>query len=124
MYNDSKYKIKVNAYKEGTYEKTGEVEISVNDVGHALREDEKFAEVLGDYMNCFCNEYNKGQAIGKLLQNQHRTLQGSICRLLLGMLVGMGDTEYFDARNEKAVALGKKLKEMIENGELNFGYMI
>jgi hypothetical protein len=124
MYNDSKYKMKVNAYKEGTYEKTGEVEISIGDVAHALREDEKFAEMLGDYMNCYCNEYKKGQEIGKLLQSQHRTLQGSLARLLLGMLVGIGDTEYFDARNEKAVALGKQLKAMIDSGELNFGYMI
>jgi hypothetical protein len=99
-------------------------EIYIGDVARALRDDEKFAEMLGDYMNCFCNEYRKGQEIGKLLQSQHRTLQGSIARLLLGMLVGIGDTEYFDARNEKAVALGKQLKEMIEKGELNFGYMI
>ena len=124
MYNDGKYKMKVNAYKEGTYEKTGEVEISISDVAHALRDDEKFAEMLGDYMNTFANEYKKGQEIGKLLQSQHRTLQGSLARLFLGMLVGIGDTEYFDARNEKAVALGKQLKAMIEKGELNFGYMI
>jgi hypothetical protein len=101
----------------------GEEELSVRDVAKALT-NEQFAEMLGDYMNCFCNEYNKGQEIGQLLQRQHRTLQGSVCRLLLGMLVGIGDTEYFDARNEKAVALGKQLKAMIENGELNFGYMI
>jgi len=101
----------------------GEEELSVRDVAKALT-NEQFAEMLGDYMNCFCNEYKKGQEIGKELQSQHRTLQGSVCRLLLGMLVGIGDTEYFDARNEKAVALGKQLKTMIENGELNFGYMI
>lgn len=101
----------------------GEEELSVRDVAKSITK-EQFAEMLGDYMNCFCNEYNRGQEIGKLLQNQHRTLQGSVCRLLLGMLVGIGDTEYFDPRNERAVAVGKKLKEMIESGELNFGYMI
>lgn len=99
------------------------VELSVRDIAKVIT-NEQFAEMLGDYMNCFCNEYNKGQEIGKLLQNQHRTLQGSVARLLLGMLVGIGDTQYFDARNEKAVALGKQLKAMIESGELNFGYMI
>jgi hypothetical protein len=123
MYDDSKYKMKVNAYKDGTYEKTGEVEVSVSDVARTFT-NEQFAEMLGDYMNCYCNEYKKGQEIGKLLQSQHRTLQGSVCRLLLGMLVGIGDTEYSDPRNEKAVAVGKQLKEMIEKGELNFGYMI
>lgn len=82
------------------------------------------ADLLEDYMNKFSNEYNEGQRIGKMLQNSHRTLQGSIARLFLGVLVGISDTEYFDARNEKAVALGKQLKDMIEKGELNFGYMI
>jgi len=101
----------------------GEEELSVRDVAKALT-NEQFAEMLGDYMNCFCNEYNKGQEIGQLLQRQHRTLQGSVCRLLLGMLVGIGDTEYSDPRNEKAVAVGKQLKAMIESNELNFGYMI
>ena len=113
----NKYKIDVPV------EGGDEVEVSIHAVAKAFTT-EQFAEMLGDYMNCFCNEYNRGQEIGKHLQYQHRTLQGSVCRLLLGMLVGMGDTEYFDPRNEKAVAVGKQLKAMIENGELNFGYMI
>lgn len=119
-----KYKITVPVKEvsvDAQFKQTAEVYIS--SFAKSLS-NEQFAEMLGDYMNCFCNEYKKGQEIGKELQNQHRTLQGSVCRLLLGMLVGMGDTEYFDARNEKAVALGKKLKEMIESGELNYGYMI
>lgn len=125
MYDDSKYKIEIKVCNKKGGECPNPVKVHVSTVGRALREsDEKFAEMLGDYMNTFCNEYKKGQEIGKLLQYQHRTLQGSVVRLLLGMLVGIGDTEYFDARNEKGVAVGKKLKEMIENGELNFGYMI
>lgn len=106
---------------DASFKQTADVHIST--IAKALT-NEQFAELLGDYMNCFCNEYNKGQEIGKLLQNQHRTLQGSACRLLLGILVGIGDTKYFDARNERAVEVGQKLKEMIEKGELNFGYMI
>lgn len=123
MYGDEKYKIKVKIYNKKGKETPNPVEISVHSVAKAFS-DEQFAEMLGNYMNCFCNEYRKGQDIGKLLQNQHRTLQGSIARLFLGVLVGIGDTEYFDPRNEKAVALGKQLKEMIEKGELNYGYMI
>lgn len=123
MYGDEKYKIKVKIYNKKGKECPNPVEIPTRSVAKAFTE-EQFAEMLGDYMNGFCNEYNRGQAIGKQLQTQHRTLQGSVCRLLLGMLVGIGDTEYFDLRNERAVAVGKKLKEMIENGELNYGYMI
>jgi hypothetical protein len=99
------------------------VEVPVSYVARHITE-AQIADLLDDYMNKFSNEYKEGQRIGKMLQTSHRTLQGSVCRLLLGILVGMSDTEYFDARNERAVALGKKLKEMIENGELNFGYMI
>lgn len=123
MYGDDKYKMKVKIYDENGCELPDPLEIPTRSVAKAFT-NEQFAEMLGDYMNCFCNEYKKGQEIGKLLQGQHRTLQGSVASLLLGMLVGIGDTEYFDARNEKAVALGKQLKEMIEKGELNFGYMI
>lgn len=99
------------------------VEIPVRYLRDHITE-EQIVDFLDDYMNQFCDEYKKGQRMGKMLQRSHRTLQGSICRLLVGMLVGMGDTEYFDARNEKAVALGKQIKAMIESGEMNFGYMI
>lgn len=99
------------------------VEVPVYYVAKHITE-EQIADLLEDYMNCFSNEYEKGQRIGRMLQRSHRTLQGSTVRLLLGILVGIGDTQYFDARNEKGVAVGKKLKEMIESGELNFGYMI
>jgi hypothetical protein len=123
MYGDEKYKIKVKIYNKKGKECPNPVEISTRSVAKAFS-DEQFAEMLGDYMNCLCNEYKRGLEIGELLQHQHRTLQGSVCRLFLGILVGMGDTEYFDRRNERAVAVGKKLKEMIESGELNFGYLI
>ena len=123
MYGDEKYKINVKVCNKKGSECPNPVKAYVSTVAKAFS-NEQFAEMLGDYMNCYCNEYQKGQEIGKLLQSQHRTLQGSIARLLLGMLVGIGDTQYSDARNEKAVALGKQLKEMIEKGELNFGYMI
>jgi len=99
------------------------VEVPVYYIAKHITE-EQIADFFEDYMNCYCNEYNKGQRIGEMLQNSHRTLQGSCARLFLGILVGIGNTEYFDARNEKAVALGKQLKAMIEKGELNFGYMI
>jgi len=99
------------------------VEVPVRYISDHITEGQ-IVDFLDDYMNCFCDEYKKGQRMGKMLQRSHRTLQGSICRLLIGMLVGMGDTDFFDARNEKAVALGKQIKAMIETGEMNFGYMI
>jgi hypothetical protein len=99
------------------------VEVPVYYIARHITEGQ-IADLLDDYMNKYSNEYNEGQRIGKMLQTSHRTLQGSVCRLLVGILVGMGDTEYFDARNEKAVALGKQIKAMIEKGEMNFGYMI
>lgn len=120
---NGEYNIKVKSYiSEGSLIE-GEVEISVYDIAKHMTE-EQLADFLADYENKYSNEYAEGQRIGGLLQHSHRTFQGSVARLLLGILVGIGDTQYFDARNEKAVALGKKLKVMIESGELNFGYMI
>jgi hypothetical protein len=121
--SDSKFKIKVKICNKKGKECPNPVEIYISTVAKAFT-NEQFAEMLGDYMNCYCREYEKGQEIGTLLQYQHRTSQGSIARLLLSILVGIGDTQYFDERNEKAVTLGKQLKSMIEKGELNFGYMI
>lgn len=97
-----------------------EVEVPVYMVAKHITE-EQFADFLDDYENKFSNEYEEGKRIGRLLQHHHRTLQGSIIRLCLGIVAGMGEAKYFDRRNEAGVALGKKLAEMIESGELNYG---
>lgn len=85
---------------------------------------ENMAEILTDWMNSFSRDYRTGVEIGKLLSGKHRTLQSSVGRMVLGILVGLGEQEYTDPRNEAIVALGKQLKEMLDEGTINMGYMI
>ena len=85
---------------------------------------ENFAEVIADFLNSGMKDYRQGLAVGKLCQNKHRTLQASIIRFCLGIIIAISDTEWTDARNEAPVAMGKEIARQIEAGDLNMGYMI
>lgn len=85
---------------------------------------EEMASLLSEWCNKGAKDFSVGKKVGEQLRGDHRTLQGLVGRLALGILVGLGEQEYTDARNEKIVAVGKELKRQIENGELDMGYMI
>lgn len=105
-------------------EAEAEVEIQPYDFAKLLSP-EQFALLLTGRCNSYDAEYESGRKVGKLLQSEHRTLQATAFRYLLGICVGISDdVEYTDARNEVAVASGKKLGKMIYNNELKIGYMI
>jgi hypothetical protein len=82
------------------------------------------AELLQDYVNSGMKDYRDGEVVGKLLQTSHRTLQASVIRFCLGVIIALGKQEYTDARNETPVAMAKKITILLENGELKMGYMI
>lgn len=86
---------------------------------------QNMADILGEWANRGMKDYRDGLALGKLCQNKHRTIQGSIIRICLGIIIGMSvGVEYTDERNETPIAMGKKLAEMVAHDELNMGYMI
>jgi hypothetical protein len=85
---------------------------------------ENMAELLQDFVNSGMKDYRDGAEVGKLLQTSHRTLQASAMRFCLGVIISLGEQEYTDARNETPVAMGKKIKAMINDGTLEMGYMI
>jgi hypothetical protein len=85
---------------------------------------ENMAELLQDFVNSGMKDYRDGEEVGKLLQTAHRTLQASVIRFCLGIIVSLGKQEYTDARNEMPVAMAKKITVMLDNGELKMGYMI
>ena len=85
---------------------------------------EKMAKLLEDFVNSGMKDYRDGAEIGKLLQIAHRTIQASIIRFCLGVIISLGEQEYTDARNETPVAMSKKIKSMIDDGTLKMGYMI
>lgn len=83
------------------------------------------ADILSDWLNMGFKDYEDGRALGKMLQTEHRTIQGVIIRFCLGIIIGMSkDVQYTDARNETPIEMGKKLAKMVEDGELNMGYLI
>jgi hypothetical protein len=82
------------------------------------------ASFLSTYLNSFSVDFKTGKTIGELFRNEHRTLQGSLYRFVLGILVGLSDQNYTDARNEVAVENSKKIKRMVDDGEIEVGYMI
>jgi 2-hydroxy-3-keto-5-methylthiopentenyl-1-phosphate phosphatase len=85
---------------------------------------DNMAELLQDYVNSGMKDMRDGEVVGKLLQTSHRTLQASVIRFCLGVIVSLGEQEYTDARNEMPVAMAKKIKAMLDNGELKAGWMI
>ena len=84
----------------------------------------QFASMLSDWINSYSVDYNAGEEIGKLFRFQHRTLQGTLYRLVLGILVGLSQQEYTDPRNEVAVRNSKKIAQMLDDGTVERGYMI
>lgn len=87
------------------------------------------AEDLAYFISCrsnsFSTDYRQGKVVGKFLQSDHRTLQATAFRYLLGIAVGIGEGQtYTDARNEQAVACAKEISKMIESGVLNIGFMV
>lgn len=125
-------KLKLSQYDE-KWNKTGEVEISASEIGDNIN-DEQMVELLDNYIKRNFREYRNGNKIGKLMENSHRTLQASLFRWALGICVGLSERtvarndgstyESTDGRNEMSVACGKKIKELIDSGELKMGYMI
>ena len=85
-------------------------------------------EQLGDILEGFCNSYSagvgQGQETGRYLHRKHHTLQRLLVGFLLGALAGLGEYKYTDARNEKAIATARKIKAMLEDGDLPIGMLI
>ena len=85
---------------------------------------ENMSELLQDYVNSGMKDYREGERVGALLQTSHRTLQASVIRFCLGIIISLSKQEYTDARNEMPVAMGKEIAKLVEDGTLRMGYMI
>jgi hypothetical protein len=101
------------------------VEISTWEIAKAMKGS---LDYLPDFLDNLCNgyftEYKDGIRIGEGLHRTHRTLQATVVRFLLGIIVGISHQKYTDERNERPVALGQELERMIEDGTLKMGWMI
>jgi hypothetical protein len=58
------------------------------------------------------------------LRFTHRTLQRLAICFAFGIIAGLSEQEHTDPRNETAIQTAKKIKAMIDKGELLFGLYI
>lgn len=86
----------------------------------------ELAYFLESRCNSFSTDFREGRQVGENLHMSHRTLQATVFRYLLGIIVGLSEQEerFTDARNETAVFSAKKIAQMIKTGEIELGYLI
>ena len=105
-----------------TMEETGET-INVFTVARSMTMD-NFTKLFDEYLNLGGKQYREGQIIGQKLRYTHRSLQRLAICFAFGIIAGLSEQEYTDARNETAIETAKKVKQMIDQGELPFGLYI
>ena len=113
--------IHLKAYNPETSrnEQTGEI-IDVYFLAKSLTS-ENFAALLEDYLNLGGKGYREGREIGLELRFTHRTLQRLAICFALGLIAGLSEQEFTDARNETAIQTAKKVVQLLEAGELPVG---
>ena len=117
----------IGKYGDNGWEETGTVNVGAIARGMTPQ---NMANLLDNYLNTGMKDYREGVKIGRLSQGEHRTIQASIIRFCLGVIIGLstpekeGEKVWTDARNETPVAMGQELSRQIESGELKMGWMI
>jgi len=85
---------------------------------------ENYAALLDEYLNLGGKDFREGKEIGLQLRYTHRTLQRLAICFAFGIIVGLSEQEYTDARNETAIQTAQKIAEMLEAGEFPLGLYI
>lgn len=92
---------------------------------------QNFVDFLYEWCTTRGYDYSSGVKLGEAMnrEHEHPVLHGSLVRYFIGMIVGLSHRKYFDERNEKSFAVGKKLEGMINSendapDHLDIGYMI
>ena len=113
--------IHIKAWNSNTYQSefTGE-KISVYSVARSITP-QNLAKLLDAYLNLGGRGFGDGKEVGHQLRSMHRTLQRLAACFALGLIVGLSEQEYTDARNETAIATARKLAQMVKDGQLPMG---
>lgn len=86
---------------------------------------EDLANLLDDYLNRNGSwRVEAGRKVGEELRFTHRTLQRLAVGFALELLAGISEQERTDPRNEVAIETAKKVKKMMDAGELPIGAYI
>jgi hypothetical protein len=105
-----------------TMEETGET-VSIYTVARSMTLD-NFTKLFDEYLNLGGKQYAEGKIIGQKLRYTHRSLQRLAICFAFGIIAGLSEQEYTDPRNETAIETAKKVKQLIDKGELPFGLYI
>lgn len=97
--------------------------ISIYTIAKSMTLD-NFTKLFDEFLNLGGKQYADGKIIGMKLRSTHRSLQRLAICFAFGVIAGLSEQEYTDARNETAVETAKKIKKMIDQGELPFGLYI
>ena len=103
-------------------EETGET-ISTYQVAKSLTS-ENFAALLDEYLNLGGKDFREGKEVGLQLRFTHRTLQRLAICFAFGVIAGLSEQEYTDARNETAIQTAQKVAQVLDAGEFPFGLYI
>jgi len=122
MSTDNKIHIKDWNPESCMTEPTGEV-VSIYAIARSMTP-ENFARLLDNYLNLGGKDFGDGKLIGLQLRHTHRTLQRLAVCFALGLIVGLSEQEYTDARNEEAITTAKMLAQMFNAGELPTGFFL
>lgn len=113
--------IKIKDYNSdtGRFEEMGET-ISAHSLARSMTS-ENFTALFDDYLNLGGKDFREGKEIGHQLRFTHRTLQRLAICFAFGIIVGLSEQDYTDARNETAIKTAQKVAQMVEGGEFPLG---
>lgn len=120
---NEKWTIQLKRWNRDTQQEDNIGEVSISDIVHSMT-DENVVYLISEWLNVGMKDQGNGLKIGKAFHSEHRTLQASLFRWCLGIIVGLSEQQYTDARNETAITNAKKIAELLRNNSLEMGRMI
>ena len=106
----------------GMNEPTGDT-ISIYALARSMTP-ENFTKLFDQYLNLGSKGFSEGKQIGLNLRTTHRTIQRLAICFALGLVIGLSEQQYSDARNEIAIKTAKIVAQMMEEGDLPLGLYI
>jgi hypothetical protein len=122
MNEDTKIQLKDWNSTTSSIELTGEF-ISIYTISKSITLD-NFTKLFDEFLNLGGKGYREGQLVGQKLRFTHRSLQRLAICFVFGIIAGLSEQEHTDPRNDTAIQTAKKIKVMIDEGELPVGFYI
>ena len=122
MSDENKIYLKDWSSESRMTEPTGEV-ISIYAIARSITP-LNFAKLLDNYLNLGAKGFGEGKLVGLHLRHTHRTLQRLAVCFAFGLIFGLSEQEYTDARNQTAIQSAKKIAQMVRDGLLPTGLFL